>query len=87
MTLQRQVTLTNPEGLHIRVAVKLVEEARKFQSDISISNDESEVSSKDIMAALTLGAAQGALLTIKATGDDAEDALIHLEKLFLDEFK
>jgi phosphotransferase system HPr (HPr) family protein len=87
MTLQRQVTLTNPEGLHIRVGVKLVEEARRFQSEISISSDESEVNSKDIMAVLTLGAAQGTLLTIKAKGDDAEAAVIHLEKLFVDEFK
>ncbi|MDA0837137.1 MAG: HPr family phosphocarrier protein [Planctomycetota bacterium] len=87
MILQRQVTLTIPEGLHIRIAAKLVEEARKFQSEISISNDESEVTGKDIMALLTLGATQGTLLTIKAQGDDAEEAVIHLEKLFLDEFR
>lgn len=87
MILQRQVTLTIPEGLHIRIAAKLVEEARKFQSEISISNDESEVTGKDIMALLTLGATQGTLLTIKAQGDDAEEAVIHLEKLFLNEFR
>ena len=86
MELERKVTLTNPEGLHIRVGVKLVEESRKFKSEVYLSNEETTVNSKDIIDILTLGAVAGTVLTLKAVGEDAEEALSHLVALFEAQF-
>tara|TARA_B100000749_G_C18036764_1_gene305544 strand:- start:117 stop:383 length:267 start_codon:yes stop_codon:yes gene_type:complete len=87
MEIERKVRLTNPLGLHVRVGVKLVEEARKFAADVFISNDEETVDGKDILAILTLGAEAGSVLTLRTVGEDAEAALDHLELLFVNEFK
>lgn len=87
MELERKVQLTNVLGLHVRVSVKLVEEARKFKSDIFLSTEKDTVNGKDIMSVLTLGAGPGTALTLRAVGEDAQNALDHLEALFLAEFQ
>ncbi|MBI2193704.1 MAG: HPr family phosphocarrier protein [Planctomycetes bacterium] len=87
MELERKVQLTHILGLHVRVSVKLVEEARKFKSDIFLSTEKDTVNGKDIMSVLTLGAGPGTHLVLRAVGEDAQAALDHLEALFLADFQ
>ena len=73
-------------GLHARPASMFVQTAAKYSSDIEVSHDEITANAKSILAILTLGAHQGAEITIKAEGDDAEEALAALEQLVQDNF-
>jgi phosphocarrier protein HPr len=73
-------------GLHARPASIFVQTAAKYNSDIEVTHGDNTVNAKSILAVLTLGAHQGAEITIKAEGEDAEDALKALEELVNDNF-
>ncbi|WP_147819958.1 HPr family phosphocarrier protein [Salidesulfovibrio onnuriiensis] len=83
----RQVVVANPHGLHARPAGKLAQEALGFKSSISIVLDGQEVDAKSILDILTLAAGEGSILELRAAGEDAEQALNVLEKLFASRFE
>ena len=80
--LTRTVTVLNPQGLHARPADLLVRLASKYQSNILIGKDGELVDCKSILSVLTLGAAQGTVLSLSADGTDAADALESIAQLF-----
>jgi len=79
----QEVTLVvrHKVGLHARPAAMFVQTAKKFKSDILVRKDDREVNAKSILSILTLGANQGAVITIKAHGEDEEQALKALQEL------
>ncbi len=79
--VQRTLTIRNKLGLHARAAVKFVQVAAKFRSEIKVEKDGQEVNGKSIMGLLTLVAAWGMPITIIASGDDADEAMAQLEEL------
>ena len=86
MKLTQEFKLQNKEGLHARPAMKLVELASSFNSDITIRHNGKDVDSKSIMSVLTLGASKGAILEVIVCGEDAESAMIAISKLFEGKF-
>lgn len=74
--------VNNPQGLHARPAHVLVNLAMQYDSDIEIIRDGEAVDGKSILSILTLGAQQGVQLTLRATGQDADNALDALEEQF-----
>jgi len=70
-----RVTINCSEGLHARPADQFVRLAKRFQSVIEIAKDGKLVDGKSILSILTLAAEQGSELTIRASGDDAEQAV------------
>jgi phosphotransferase system HPr (HPr) family protein len=72
----------NPQGLHARPAHAVVTLATRFQSEIEMIRDGEIADAKSILAILTLAAEQGTEITIRATGDDAGEALDALTELF-----
>lgn len=83
-----EITLTvhNKVGLHARPAALFVQAARPFESDIKVVHGEREANAKSILGILTLGAEQGAVITIRAEGADAAQALASLQTLVEDNF-
>ena len=80
------VTIRNELGMHARAATKFVQLAAKFPCDVTIEKDDQEVNGKSIMGVLMLVAAIGSKITIKAVGDQAEEATAALAKLVNDRF-
>ena len=80
------MTLKHPWGLHARPAALFVQTANRFKSKIQVRNGEREANAKSIMGILSLGANQGAMITIRAEGDDAEQAIQQLESLIESNF-
>ena len=76
-----QLTINNAVGLHARPASLFVQEANKFTSDITVFLGEAQADAKSILDLLLLGASQGATITVRAEGPDAESALQALESL------
>ena len=78
---RRQVRVANRLGLHARPAAEFVKLANRFSSDILVLRDDMEVNGKSIMGMMMLAAEQGVELVIRASGDDADDALSALAAL------
>ncbi len=83
---ERSVQIVNKYGLHARPAAEMVKVASKFKADITISRDDLEVNGKSIMGVMMLAAEYGAIITLKATGPDADEALDALSTLVASRF-
>ena len=73
--------IRNRAGMHARAAVKFVQLAAHFKSEIRVIKDGTSVNGKSIMGLLTLVAALGFTITIEAEGPDAEAAVAALADL------
>ncbi len=76
--IEKTFTIKNRLGLHARAASKFVQIASQFDSEVLVVKDEKNVNGKSIMGILILAAACGTEITIKAEGDDAEQAITAL---------
>lgn len=81
-----EITISNQLGLHARAAAKLTQLAAQFQSDIYIARAGQRVNAKSIMGVMMLAAGLGAVVVVDATGEDAAEALQHIQQLFNDKF-
>lgn len=76
-----EVTIQHEAGLHARPAALFVKTANGFQSSITVTAGSKTVNAKSIVQVLTLGAKQGATVTITADGPDADQAVQALVSL------
>ncbi len=81
-----EFTIENKVGLHARPATLFVKAAQAHQSDIKVSYDGKTVNAKSLLSLLTLGAAQGAVITVTAEGGDEVEAMTALTALVADNF-
>ena len=75
---EQRAKIVNPEGLHARPCHAVVSIAREYESELRIRNGDHEVNGRSILELMTLSAACGDELLLKAEG---EDALALLEAL------
>ncbi|HSK19104.1 MAG TPA: HPr family phosphocarrier protein [Longimicrobiales bacterium] len=78
---ERTVTIANRHGLHARPAAEFVKLAGTFRCDVMVRKDELEVNGKSIMGMMMLAAEFGTAITIRATGEDAAEAVEELSSL------
>ena len=79
--METSLVITNKVGLHARPAALLVQTAAKFQAKIQVQLDERTVNAKSILNVLKLGATLGSIITVRAEGEDAEQAIAALTDL------
>lgn len=80
--LRRQVTVTNPQGFHMRPMSEFVQVAGQFRSSIHVCRGEKRSNGKSMMELMLLAAEHGSELTLEARGEDADQALEKLAGLF-----
>jgi phosphocarrier protein len=68
--LEKQLLIKNKVGLHARPASLFVQKAKKFKCSLRVSFDGREADAKSILSVLILGANEGALVTLRAEGED-----------------
>jgi phosphocarrier protein HPr len=83
---KKELLIENKLGLHARAAAQIVKSASAYTSRIILSKDDLEVDGKSIMGIMMLAAAKGSSVTVKAQGDDEDQALDGLERLFKNKF-
>jgi len=83
---QRSVKIRNRLGMHARAAVRFVQLANHFESEINVFKDGAQVNGKSIMGLLTLVAAWGTEVIVAASGVDADQAVDALVALVSDGF-
>lgn len=88
MEVERVVEISNKHGLHARASTRLAQVAKEYKCAISLWRDGTtdEVDAKSILGILTLGAEKGQALRIRASGEDAEQALDALTQLIHQNF-
>ena len=79
--IKKKLTVNNKQGLHARPAALFVQLANKFDSRVTIRRGKEEVNGKSIMGILMLGAEKGAHIMLEIEGNDAESAVVELEKI------
>ena len=83
---ERTVELLNKRGLHARASARFVTLAAQQGADIEVEKDGAKVCGTSIMGLMMLGAAMGDMITIRAEGDGAEEAVQALAQLVEDRF-
>ncbi len=84
--LKKKLQLNNRYGLHARPAALFVELCNRFNSEIHVSKDGTQVNGKNILDIMMLGAEPGSELEIIASGEDAKNALEEITKLIESNF-
>jgi phosphocarrier protein len=72
---ERTVAIANRYGLHARPAAEFVKLANRYRSDVFVRKLDLEVNGKSIMGMMMLAAEFGSEITIRASGEDAADAV------------
>ncbi len=74
--------IKDAQGIHARPAGLLVKLAAGFPCNVTITKDAKEVSLKKLLAVMGLGVKCGTEVTIKADGDNEEEAIAEISKFF-----
>ena len=84
---EQLVTIINRAGIHARPAAVLVQSAKDFSSNIYFEKGRDRINAKSIMGILTLAATYGTELKIIAEGEDEEQAVQAIVRLFESKFE
>jgi phosphocarrier protein len=75
------VTISNKLGLHARPAMAFVDQANRFDAQITVRKGDQAVDGKSIMQMMMLAATCGTKLEVEAEGTDADEAISSLTSL------
>lgn len=79
---ETRLTIVNPLGLHARAASKLVDTAKNYAANITLTNEEGvQADAKRIMSLLLLGAPVDSQIQLLVEGDDEDQAFAALTDL------
>ncbi|MAJ58930.1 MAG: hypothetical protein CBC48_02590 [bacterium TMED88] len=81
MMTEGEFVVRSELGLHARPAGRFVSQATRFQSDVEVGRGEEWVNGESVLSILSLAAAQGTVLRIRASGPDSELAVSELGAL------
>ena len=79
---EQVITISNRAGIHARPAAVLVQAAKDFKCNLYYEKGRDRINGKSIMGILTLSAAYGTELKIIAEGEDEEQAVETIVRLF-----
>jgi len=84
---QETVTIKNRAGIHARPSALIVKTANEYNSEIYLELDDMRINAKSIMGIITLGANYKSIIQIIAEGEDENEAVLAIAKLFENRFE
>ena len=84
---EKILTVRNRAGIHARPAALIAQTANKFASEIMLEKDSNSVNAKSIMGVITMAAGYNTTLTLKADGQDENEAAEAIYNLFEAKFE
>lgn len=72
---RKEVEIRNKLGLHARPASLVVKLAGKFESEIQLIKEDTEINAKSILGVMMLAAGPGQKVTITTDGSDEVEAV------------
>jgi phosphocarrier protein len=79
--IERKFEVRRELGIHARPAGEFVSLAGRFEADVEVTRGGEWVSGRSVLSLLSLAASRGCVLTIRASGPDAERAVRELGAL------
>ncbi len=83
---ERDIEVINKAGVHARPSALIVKTASKFDAEVFLVCEGTEVNAKSIMSVMMLAAAQGSLVKIRTEGSDEVEAAQAIADLFASKF-
>ncbi len=77
-----EYTIKDELGIHARPAGLLVKEAKKFESECTITKDGKTKKLTQLMMLMSLGVKQGDTITVSVDGADEDAAVASLKEFF-----
>jgi len=81
-SVETTLTITSSNGFHLRPIAQFSNEVKQFNSTITIVAKDQEVSATQVPEILSLALDKGDSFVLSVTGDDAQNAIEHLESFF-----
>ncbi len=81
VSVEREITIPNKEGLHFRPIMQLVDLAQRFTARVTIHCEDRSADGRSPMEMLMLVATHGSKVRLVADGDDAEMLISELARL------
>ncbi len=86
MAIEKEVTIVNTYGFHVRPATAFLKLANEFSCEVTLSSQGNVVKGDSAMGLISLGAVQGDKVIIACDGEDEENALNALVELIESSF-
>lgn len=83
--MEQNFIVTDEHGLHARPASAVVKAATPFAADLKLVAGEKAVNLKSLMSVLSMGLTKGSAFTLRAEGDDAQQALDTVGQALVDQ--
>ena len=80
--IQKEFTVTNKLGIHVRPATNIVNVLSQFKSEITFIKDDISANAKSILNILVLAAEYQSKITVIAKGDDEQEIMELIPDLF-----
>ena len=77
----KEIVVRCESGLHNKQATYIVQKANEFAASIWFVSGERKMNAKSLLGIMTMGIVTGAVVTLSASGPDAEAAVNALEAL------
>lgn len=82
---ERKVRINTPQGLHLRMAASVVRLVKNLRARLTVDAGwERPAQANSVIDLLRLGATRGTQVTVRAVGEDAEEAVRQVGELFSD---
>jgi phosphotransferase system HPr (HPr) family protein len=85
--LRRSFVVKVEHGLHARLCAILVKKLQPYRAIIEIEANGEKASGKSILGLMALGAGHGAKVMFSIMGEDAPEAMLAVERLFVSDFQ
>lgn len=85
-TIEREVTVESPHGLHARPSHAVVALVTGFEAQVQLELNGRVADARSILGVMTLGAGKGDIIVVRAEGADAAEAVEGLAALFASGF-
>lgn len=76
--ITKTLTIIDPIGIHARPASYIINEVKKFQSEMFIHYNNKQANLNSILSIMSLGILSGSKIKITAEGSDENKALNHI---------
>jgi phosphotransferase system HPr (HPr) family protein len=79
--VERILVVSNPMGLHARVATMMVKAMNKYQCRVTLEKDAIEADARSVLSLLLLAATPGSHIVVRAHGPDSVAAVTEIDRI------
>lgn len=81
---QKELQVTVPHGIHLRVASAIAQMIRQFQSKVLLTHGKQQARADSVLEMVLLEATENSKITITANGKDEKQVIAKFEEFFTD---